>query len=298
MTAAPLGYFPASLSATLILARQSSGPIETYLLRRSGKSAFMPGSYVFPGGRVDADDIDVDFWQAHMDLPADRLSLALDGPLERRLPLAVAAIRETWEEAGLLLASPNGHSAGMPPRTSEPPVFSQWIQALDLRLCLSRLGRWSRWVTPQVLRHRFNTYFFLAAVEDGETCQPDGREVVDGLWITPLAALARNLAGTLPLSPPTLVTLHQLLAHDDLEGLVERTRRQPWPPVILPRWLPLEEGAIIIEPWDPAYGDPHITIDLDRMENDLLPVGAPFSRLWIHKGHCRPVKSRPEACIC
>jgi 8-oxo-dGTP pyrophosphatase MutT (NUDIX family) len=276
-------------AATLILVRHRPAGIGVYLLRRSTASKFMPGTYVFPGGSLDADDMDIAFWRQHIDLPPDQLAPALDGPVDRMLPFAVAAIRETWEEAGLLLAAP-GHKRASAGRTGDGIPFSRRIQAAGLRLCVSALGRWHHWITPELMPRRFDTYFFTAPVEPDRVCRPDNHETVDGIWISPQDALEKNARGTLPLSPPTLVTLHQMLDIADLDGLMHDVRRRAWPPPIMPRLWPLEKNVLIIEPWDPDYPRETVSVDVDRLESDLLPVGAPFSRLWRRNGIFRPVR--------
>lgn len=281
-----------SPSATLILAREDEAGVEVYLLRRSTASKFMPGTYVFPGGNLESEDMDVSFWQDHADLPAERLEPSLDGAVDRMLPFAVAAIRETWEEAGLLLAAPaKGPRSLEPIRKSNTP-FTRRIQDDGLCLSISKLGRWHHWITPELMPRRFDTFFFVAPVGQDQRCRPDNRETVHGTWVTPRKALTENERGVLPLSPPTLVTLHQMLAFADLGTLMAEARRRSWPAPIMPRLWPLENSALIIEPWDPDYTRESIDVDIDRLETDLLPAGAPFSRLWRRNGLCRPVKYR------
>ena len=279
-----------SLSATLVLARHHATGIEVYLLRRNPASRFMPGTYVFPGGNMEAEDMDVAFWQDHVDLPMDRLTEALGGEVDRMLPFAVAAIRETWEEAGLLLAAPgNGFSDPDQPEKRVTP-FIRRIQEDDLVLCVSKLGRWHHWITPELMPRRFDTFFFTAPVEQDQHCRPDNRETVHGTWISPVKALTENAHGILPLSPPTLVTLHQMLPFADLDTLMVEARSRPWPVPIMPRLWLLEKSTLIIEPWDPDYPNESVKVNVDRLEVDVLPVGVPFSRLWRHRGVCRPVR--------
>jgi 8-oxo-dGTP pyrophosphatase MutT (NUDIX family) len=291
LTPAPDAAIPTPIpAATLVLARRHPAGIEVYLLRRSPASQFMPGTYVFPGGSVEEDDRDVAFWRRHIDLPPDRLAHFLGGPVERMLPFAVAAIRETWEEAGLLLAVP-GHRRPSPVSRGDDMPFSRRIQAAGLRMCVSALGRWHRWITPELMPRRFDTYFFTAPVAPHRVCRPDNHETVHGIWTTPRDALTQNTRGTLPLSPPTLVTLHQMLDIPDPEKLMDAGRRRGWPAPIMPRLWPLEKNALIIEPWDPAYHRETVSVDVEHLEKDLLPVGAPFSRLWRRNGIFRPVKA-------
>jgi 8-oxo-dGTP pyrophosphatase MutT (NUDIX family) len=290
MTDASLRPAAPSPSATLILARQHDEGIEVYLLRRSVASKFMPGTYVFPGGNMEAEDRDTDFWKNHVDLPVDQLAGFLDGRVETMLPFAVTAIRETWEETGLLLSDPmNGRTGARLNDNSNLP-FSRRIQASGLRLAVSRMGRWHHWITPELMPRRFDTFFFVAAVKKDQQCRPDNHETVHGTWVNPEKALTENTQGSLPLSPPTLVTLHQMLPFADLDELMAETRARPWPAAIMPRLWPLADSALIVEPWDPDYACKTVSVDVDRLETDVLPVGMPFSRLWQHRGRCRPVR--------
>jgi 8-oxo-dGTP pyrophosphatase MutT (NUDIX family) len=281
-----------SPSATLILARQRIADIEVFLLRRSAASRFMPGTYVFPGGNLEPEDMNTAFWQDHVDLAKDQLARTLDGGVGQMLPFAVAAIRETWEEAGLLLAGPVSGSASRDPIGKRSTPFTRLIQDRGLGLSLSQLGRWHHWITPERMPRRYDTFFFVAPVGKNQHCRPDNRETVHGTWVTPQEALEKNDRGTLPLSPPTLVTLHQMLPFAGLDTLMAEARRRSWPAAIMPRLWPLEQDALIIEPWDPDYARESVTVDLDRLEADVLPVGSPFSRLWRHRGICRPVRYR------
>ncbi|MBC2713453.1 MAG: NUDIX hydrolase [Desulfosarcina sp.] len=287
-----------SPSATLILARKHKAGFEIYLLRRSAASKFMPGTYVFPGGNLETEDMDVAFWQNHVDLPVDKLTQILDGEVDRMLPFAVAAIRETWEEAGLLLAEHRGEIAGSENGGTNPTnstdEFASRIHENDLVLSISKLGRWHHWITPELMPRRFDTFFFVAPVEPDQKCRPDNHETVHGTWASPRKALVENARDTLPLSPPTLVTLHQLLSFTSLDDLMNDTRSRSWPAPIMPRLWPLDKGALIIEPWDPDYARETVSVHIDRLEKDVLPVGAPFSRLWRHQGICRPVRHPDE----
>ena len=125
-------------------------------------------------------------------------------------------------------------------------------------------------------------------------CRPDNRETVNGIWIAPADALAESHAGRLPLSPPTLVTLQQLLAFNDLDMLIDEARQRPWPPPMLPRMWPLEQGALILEPWDPEYAQASVIVDEADLASMVLPAGAPFSRIWLHHGNSSPVRCPVE----
>ena len=288
-------------AATLILTRQLAGELQIYLIRRSLKSGFMAGNYVFPGGRVDPEDRNFEFWQTRADLDPNEIMQKLGGDLTAAEVLAygVAAIRETLEEAGVFLAyryesTPDDleHicqlrlTAGLPPG---------WFQKLSVSenwtLTLSSLFRWSHWITPEGMKRRYDTRFFVAAMPTGQVCRPDDREATHGLWISPEKGLAGNLSGEIPLSPPTLITLHELLQYTNLQDLAEETQRRPWGEALLPRLIPLEKGAVIVEPWDPLYSHEKIEFDPVGLHKAILPIGQSFSRIWHHQGIWRPVGS-------
>ena len=282
-------------SATVILARQKNAMIEVYLLRRNPASKAFPGFYVFPGGTLETDDEDTGFWLSHVDCANQPLIHHLGGEPEQTLPFAVAAIRETFEETGLLLASSadgNGVSE-WPPRNHG--VFSRQIVNHRLQLSVSRLGRWCRWITPESMAKRFDTFFFIVQVSPDQDCRPDNQETIHGIWIDPASALVRNNQGTCPLSPPTLVSLQQLLGYKDLDHLMAEAHQRAWPEPFRPRMIRLDKGALIIEPWDTDYAEQTVAVDPDCMESALLPPGAPFSRLWLHQGCWRPVARPPSA---
>lgn len=288
-------------AATLILVREHAGEVQACLLRRSPAARFMPGVFVFPGGLVDSGDGEEDFWGKHADLEPH-------GGINRRgrgfgfpnaLSYGIAAIRETFEEAGILLARHPARSVAALERARERRLnesprhgwFRRLVEAERWTLGLSALSPWSHWVTPVGMPRRFDTRFFMAAMPDGQDCRPDQRETTEGLWTDPRQALAGNLDGRIPLSPPTLVTLQELLRYPTLERLQSEAGRRGWGAPIFPRLISLEgnPGAVIIEPWDPMYGAETIRIDAGRLPASVLPAGEPFSRLWNDAGAWKPI---------
>ncbi len=293
-------------ASTLILVRRQAGELQAYLLRRSRTSGFMAGNFVFPGGLVDRVDRHAAAWSAHTDLPAggieQRLGAGLD-PAEA-VGFAVAAIRETFEEAGALLADPpaDGGTEGLlelAARRESGPLARGWLQSLVFsdgwRLRVSALRRWAHWITPELMPRRFDTRFFLAELPEGQSCSPDGHEVTFGVWMSPRRALEENLAGRIALSPPTVVTLHELLPYEDCREPKRALRDRGWGKTIMPRLVPLAKnhGAVIVEPWDPLYAAEPFEVDPHRLEKGLVPVGDPFSRLWNRDGIWRPVQAVP-----
>jgi hypothetical protein len=156
-------------------------------------------------------------------------------------------------------------------------------------LQLSRLAPWAHWITPEAFKPRFDTRFFLAFVPPDQECSPDGRETTHGTWVTPAQALASNLRGETPLSPPTLVTLQELLQYKTLTELQDEVRQRRWGGPRLPRVFRQEKGAVIVEPWDPMIHKEDVEFDPATLKSLVLPVGEPFSRLWLCEGIWRPV---------
>ena len=287
-------------AATVILTRERAGRLQIYLLKRSAKSGFMAGNYVFPGGTLDPEDRDINLFESHSDLDLSAIATRLGGdlPAEKALAFCVAAIRETLEEAGVFLAH---HKENLAEKMEQvvnlrlaanltKDWFAKLVAGTGWRLTLTALSRWSHWITPELMKRRFDTRFFLADMPADQCCQPDSRETVQGLWISPEEGLAGNMDGTIPLSPPTLVTLHELLKYQRLKDLQAESRSRSWGPTLIPRLVPLVTGAVIVEPWDPQYREKEICIDLDDLPNSILPVGKAFSRIWYDGRLWRPVR--------
>jgi 8-oxo-dGTP pyrophosphatase MutT (NUDIX family) len=232
----------------VILLRQAASGVEAFLLRRTAELEFAPGACVFPGGSVDARDAEeTTGWTGPS--PADFGGL-LDVPPDRARALVCAAIRETFEESGVLLAGPANSSqadlvsdsaalardrhALLTGRTTLGEVLSR--RGLVLRADL--LTPWARWITPEASPRRFDTWFFAAALPPGQraTAAPEGfgdhadpGESESGTWLRPAAALEAAQAGQITLLPPTAVTLGELAGHHDVAGVLARR------PAITPR---------------------------------------------------------------
>lgn len=290
-------------AATLILTRQYDGELQVYLLKRSSKSAFMAGSFVFPGGRVDPNDRKDDIWIRHVDMSSEDIAERFGEDVNETsiLSFGVSVIRETLEEAGVFLAHRRHPAIDDIRRICKlrlsDKLSKDWFIDLVVAerwiLNLSQLMPLSHWITPVLMPYRFDTRFYLAAVPEGQECCPDARETVEGLWLSPLKALNGNLAGTIPLSPPTLVTLHGLLNVNTIEELQPATAHRKWGRPIMPRLVPVTGGAVIVEPWDPEYGQEEIDIRPDKLAAAVLGASEPFSRLWLHGGIWRAIDHGP-----
>lgn len=233
-------------AATVILLRQDAaadggGGIEAFLLRRTAELEFAPGAYVFPGGSVDASDADPGVGWAGPG-PADFAAL-LDVPPDRARALVCAAVRETFEESGVLLAGPS--PAAVVADTSGPDWEADRQALLDHSLSLAGfLGRrglvlrsdllrpWARWITPVVEARRYDTRFFIAAIPSGQRTRHVGGEAEEVAWWQPDAALAAARRRELRLMPPTAVCLAQVGACGQVDAamLAPRDLRPviPW----------------------------------------------------------------------
>ena len=286
-------------ASTIVLVREHESGFQVYLLKRSRRSGFFPGNYVFPGGAVASEDRDADLWLRHSDLDLPGVEQRLGGTLPGTEALAygVAGIRETFEEAGLLLATRaqearSGMQAICEMRKEEglsKGWLREWANSAESLLSLSRLARWAHWMTPEAFKPRFDTRFYVAFVPPGQECSPDQKETTHGIWVTPEQGLAANLRGEIPLSPPTLVTLQELLHYTTLNKLQDGAGRRGWGEPRVPRFFRMDKGAVILEPWDPMIHEKHVEFDPAVLKKLTLPVGEPFSRLWLSEGIWRPV---------
>ena len=202
-------------AATVVLLRDGpDGRLETLLARRPSTMVFAADMHVFPGGRVDAADADPRLARRSVISPATAAA-DLGGDLQPDAALAayVAAIREAFEEAGVLFAvAPAGADLDRARARllQDPGAFPDLADALDLRLRTDLLVPLSRWVTPPGLSRRFDTRFFAAMLPAGAEPTLVGEEVVLQAWRAPSAALDAMAAGMLSMWLPTSTTLQQL----------------------------------------------------------------------------------------
>lgn len=207
-------------AATVMLVRDASRGPEVFLLQRNPSNVFVGGAYVFPGGAVDPEDRDTGL-EAFCAGLTDRDASAALGLEGGGLAFWVAAIRECFEECGILLAYDRD---GRPLRFDDPPVAERFAEhrarvdqgdrlladvcgAEGLTLATDRLGFVSRWITPEGPPRRYDTRFFVAPAPSGQVGTHDGREAVADVWMRPADAIARAAAGEIPLIEPTLANL-------------------------------------------------------------------------------------------
>lgn len=257
---------PPRPAATVLLLREAPEGLEVLMQRRHEDSDVLGGAYVFPGGKVDREDGDEDIL-ARTDVAADVLHAALGDPaLDARAAAAcyVAAARETFEEAGVLLASRadgrpvDGASAAEAMCLArEGRAFIETLEALDLTLTLSGLLAWSRWVTPRMpslQRKRFDSRFFLARLPEGQVAVHDNHEATDSLWVSPKRALALYRAREIMLAPPQLMSLIELAAQPGVEQALRPGSRM-WPRRVDPHPFEHEGARAVAYPGDPLHAD-------------------------------------------
>ena len=202
-------------AATVVLLRPGVDGLEALLTHRPTSMSFAPDVHVFPGGRVDEVDLDPGV-QARSVLAPPRASVALGGdvPPVDALGAYIAAIREAFEEVGILLADGDRPGDLGEARRRLLRSASAWpsiVEEFDLSLRTDLLVPLSRWVTPPTLPRRFDTRFFAAAAPDGVAVSLLGEEVAAHAWHRPRAALDAMAVGDLEMWLPTSTTLTQLM---------------------------------------------------------------------------------------
>jgi len=204
-------------AATVVLVRPGRNGPEVLLTRRPASMAFAADMHVFPGGRVDRADADPSLAARSVLTPAD-VARALGGDLHPDLAMAtcVAAIRELFEEAGVLLAevdSPASRAAIGAARSALVGGDASFVTVaaeLGLRLRTDLLVPLSHWVTPPIMPRRFDARFFAAELPTRARVSFEGDEVADHAWLTPATALRSMSAGEIGMWVPTSATLQQL----------------------------------------------------------------------------------------
>lgn len=257
-------------AATVVLLRDGpEGACEVFLMRRGRNQAFMGGACVFPGGRLELADADPELTgMAGGFSPGEAKRLLQDGeiPEAAAFGLWMAAIRETFEEAGVLLARDRGGNVVDLSDEGTAARFGAYRADLhDHRLTLAELARregllyapdllipYARWITPVIEPRRFDARFFLARLPEGQFPVHDRMELTDSRWMTPGLALAEHAAGRIVLMPPTLVTIEELGAFSTTGPILDAagSRRIE---AILPEAFLTADGFGLRLPTDPEY---------------------------------------------
>jgi 8-oxo-dGTP pyrophosphatase MutT (NUDIX family) len=229
-------------AASLVLLRDGPDGVETLLIRRHEASRFAAGDFVFPGGRLESEDRAAEAAGRCAGLtPAEAAArLGLGDPGEA-LAYWVAAIRETFEEVGVLLAE----AADGTPLRDDGARFADWRRASEragdvfwamlreegLRLATGRLVYFAHWITPEERPLRFDTRFFAAPMPAGQEAVGDGREIVAVRWLPPAAALAAQARGEISLRLPTMKNLALFDGAATVAEALGRLRDRPVPTI-------------------------------------------------------------------
>ncbi|HKB30430.1 MAG TPA: NUDIX hydrolase [Streptosporangiaceae bacterium] len=253
-------------ASTVVLLRAGGSGFDVYLLRRTKSMEFAPGVHVFPGGSVDPRDADAELGWAGPG-PATWSQMLLgepdaagqpDGRAALARALVCAAVRETFEESGVLLAGPATGAVVADTRGDDWEADRRALidRSLSLAGLLQRRGLvlrsdllspWARWITPTMESRRFDTRFFAAALPGGQRTRHVGGEADEVVWLAPAAAIAAARRGEILLMPPTAVTLAELARYANVTGaLAASTDMAPRQPGISltgdTAWLTLPDG--------------------------------------------------------
>lgn len=255
---------PPRLAATVLLVRDTPAGLEVFMERRHIQSDFVGGAYVFPGGAVDPEDrIDPALCTGQGDAAA---SLRL-GVLHGGLAFYVAAIRECFEEAGILLAY-DQHGALLDFR--DPGTDERFRQARAqlnagdlslvelaarerLRLATDRIEYWAHWITPAGQPRRYDTRFFIAQAPANQTAGHDQHELTSSAWVRPEEALVRGARREWTIIFPTVKNLLLLRAHPTCAQALAAARARTEFPVNQPRVLTRDGQARVVLPGDDGY---------------------------------------------
>jgi 8-oxo-dGTP pyrophosphatase MutT (NUDIX family) len=254
-------------ASTVLVLRDSGGRVEIFMVRRHEGTRFMGGAHVFPGGAVDEPDHEAaESW-------CDGLGHAVEQlrglPSRDAVGHHVAAARELFEEAGVLLArGPRGGFVSL----SEPEVHARFaayrgavhagelrlrtlIEREGLKLALDALVHFSNWVTPPIETRRFDTRFFMARLPPHQVPVHDERETTHGTWLSAASALAGARAGDITLPPPTWTTLRELEPLPSVDQALAWARSRS---VVRrePKLLEQDGRQLLVTPGDPLHPEP------------------------------------------
>jgi 8-oxo-dGTP pyrophosphatase MutT (NUDIX family) len=236
---------PALPAASILLVRDAPTGLEVLMVRRHASSSFAPGALVFPGGKVDAVD----------------LALAVAGRADDLLPYRIAAIRETWEEAGILLARRTGTDSFLDQAdvrrlstTYQHPgkKVATIVEREAIEFATDRLVRYAHWITPAAEPRRFDTQFFIAVAPAEQSAAPDGHETLECFWFTPDGALREADAGRALVVFPTRLNLLKLARSRTTDEALDRARSEPIV-TVQPEMIVTEHERIIRISADSGY---------------------------------------------
>ncbi|RMD85028.1 MAG: NUDIX domain-containing protein [Candidatus Dadabacteria bacterium] len=251
-------------ASTVLLLRDGRQGLEVFMVKRSSELGFLGGHHVFPGGAVDPSDADPIYERFLLGFDAERVAerFGMKEPGRARAHV-VAALRELFEESGILLAAPRGAVGSLAPtarylqearrRVARGELsFADFLSRLGVHLAADRLHYFAHWVTPESGSRRFDTRFFLARMPEGQHAEHDRGETIDGEWVRPADALARYARREIELVPPTICSLDRLRLHETVGEALEAARQLDVVEVI-PRIVLVDGDVTILYPGDEDY---------------------------------------------
>jgi 8-oxo-dGTP pyrophosphatase MutT (NUDIX family) len=243
-------------ASTVLLARDGAAGMEVLMVTRNVASDFASGALVFPGGRVDAGDGDAAM------LARCRTVAGIDAAA---MAFRVAAVRETFEEAHLLLARPKGADrlvsaaeldeleVTLRRRLGRDPEFSDLVGTGDIELATDLLVPYAHWITPVGPPKRFDTHFFLTAAPADQVAAHDGREAVETIWISPHTAIAESEAKRVTLVFATRMNLMKLGRSSNVAAALAAARADTIV-TVCPELVDAPEGQVLRIPLAAGYG--------------------------------------------
>ena len=250
---------PVRAAATVVMLRDAPQGLEVFLIKRHGLSDVLGGAYVFPGGKVDALDAAAET-QAHLDQTPQALHASLGEPTldaPTAASLYVAALRESFEESGVLFAQSASAAQVAQARAllAEGLSFAAVLARLGLRLQTHSVTPWVRWITPtmpSVSSKRFDTRFFVSAVPPDQTASHDNHEATDSVWISPRAALLQYRDAQIMLAPPQIMSLAHLSRHSTVASVLAEAKSR-LPPLVQPEPFDQDGVRVLCYPGDERH---------------------------------------------
>ncbi len=218
------------LAATVLLLRPDNDGYQVYSIRRVPTMSFAPGMYAFPGGTVDPRDVGAEVAWAGPE--PDEWARRLGQPEPQARAIVCAAVREVFEETGVLLAAVDGDEDFESERAAlveRRLHFAEFLATHRLELRTELLAPWSRWITPEFEPRRYDTYFFLALLPAGQVTRNVGGEADVEAWIRP------DQREDLPMLPPTRATLAQLGGFRSIDELLAASAGRDSATPVVPR---------------------------------------------------------------
>lgn len=263
-----MAVIPKNAATVILLRDKEPEGLEVFLLKRHEKSSFMGGNFVYPGGRVDREDGSLEICSFSKGVTFDeaqKIFAAITSP-EESFAYWIAAIRELFEEAGVLLAYDQKGNLFQIKNREEQEKWLHYRESLqkgNISICemaqrekllfaLDQLHYYAHWITPEARPERFDTRFFLARHPEGQEASYDQKETTEGVWLSPQEALEGNLKGEVVLSPPTLKTLEDLSRFNIIDEIFNSLKQKDIRPT-LPVLTKIPSGPLIIFPWDLEY---------------------------------------------